>query len=38
MIKQFREAQKLMKKLQETGGKRLGRLFGQVQKCDVELH
>ncbi len=28
LIKQFREAQKLMKTLQKTGGKGLGRLFG----------
>jgi signal recognition particle subunit SRP54 len=28
LIKQFREAQKLMKMMQKTGGKGLGRLFG----------
>ena len=28
LVKQFREAQKLMKTLQKTGGKGLGRLFG----------
>jgi signal recognition particle subunit SRP54 len=28
LIKQFREAQKMMKMLQKTGGKGLGRLFG----------
>jgi signal recognition particle subunit SRP54 len=28
LVKQFREAQKMMKMLQKTGGKGLGRLFG----------
>jgi signal recognition particle subunit SRP54 len=28
LVKQFREAQKLMKMMQKTGGKGLGRLFG----------
>jgi signal recognition particle subunit SRP54 len=28
LMKQFREAQKLFKTLQKTGGKGLGRLFG----------
>ena len=28
LIKQFREAQKMMKMLQKTGGKGLGKLFG----------
>jgi signal recognition particle subunit SRP54 len=28
LLKQFREAQKMMKTLQRTGGKGLGRLFG----------
>jgi len=28
LIKQFREAQKLMKTLQKTGGRALGNLFG----------
>ena len=28
LIKQFREARKMMKMLQKTGGKGLGRLFG----------
>jgi signal recognition particle subunit SRP54 len=28
LIKQFREAQKMMKMFQKTGGKGLGRMFG----------
>jgi hypothetical protein len=28
LVKQFREAQKMMKMIQKSGGKGLGRLFG----------